>query len=181
MNTSCSVPECPNDAAQKGWCWCHYYRWYRHGTTEKPHPFYSRIDFTGECWLWTAHVGDDGYAHYSGARSKTQLAHVVAYREFIGDVPEGLELDHLCRVRHCVNPFHLEPVTHQENVKRGLVWKKNCTKCGGEYIVVRRGNRDVRICRPCNLRQQREYYARNKEKWLKRNANQQRDNYSGTD
>lgn len=75
------------------------------------------------CWLWTKRINANGYGqimvrHHGGAKQRSRSAHRVSYEEFVGPIPEGLELDHLCRVRHCVNPSHLEPVTHQENLRR---------------------------------------------------------------
>lgn len=72
------------------------------------------------CWLWTGALFNTGYGSIYGARGPyTQdAAHIVSYRFFVGPVPEGLELDHLCRVRCCINPAHLEPVTHLENMRR---------------------------------------------------------------
>lgn len=71
------------------------------------------------CWLWTKHINASGYGVFS-KRGRLELAHRTAYGLVVGDVPPGLQLDHLCRVRHCVNPDHLEPVTNAENVKRGV-------------------------------------------------------------
>ena len=70
------------------------------------------------CWLWQRCVQKDGYGtvHY---HSKTYLAHRLFYELFEGPMPAGLEIDHLCRVRNCVNPKHLEPVDHQTNMDRG--------------------------------------------------------------
>lgn len=73
-----------------------------------------RIDESSGCWVWIAGMKGDGY----GAFGKTR-AHVAAYTLIKGIVPSGLELDHTCRNRACVNPDHLEPVTHQVNVLRG--------------------------------------------------------------
>jgi hypothetical protein len=73
------------------------------------------LDSSG-CWMWTGPTaGRESwpYGTFSG-----RPAHRVPYETFIGPVPQGLELDHLCRVRLCVNPDHMEPVTHQENVLR---------------------------------------------------------------
>ena len=71
------------------------------------------------CWLWTATLNNVGYGHFGfGGGGKLVLAHRWAYLTFIGPIPEGLELDHTCNVRHCVNPAHLEPVTHAENQAR---------------------------------------------------------------
>lgn len=70
------------------------------------------------CWLWTRGKSGAGYGvvHYDG---RMRSVHIVLYVSVFGPVPEGLELDHLCRNRNCVNPWHLEPVTHQENILRG--------------------------------------------------------------
>lgn len=70
------------------------------------------------CWLWTANKSYDGYGRFM-LKGKVRFAHRVAYAAIIGEVGSGKELDHLCRVRHCVNPSHLEAVTHAENVRRG--------------------------------------------------------------
>lgn len=73
----------------------------------------------GGCWLWSAATNDAGYGliHW---RRRSYLAHRFAYENLVGDIPDGLELDHLCRVRNCVNPAHLEAVTRQVNALRGL-------------------------------------------------------------
>ncbi|MDX3067722.1 HNH endonuclease [Streptomyces sp. ND04-05B] len=76
-------------------------------------------DRSGECWVWTGRKNPKGYAQIVIAKHQ-RTAHRVSYETFIGPIPEGLEIDHLCRVRHCVNPAHLEPVTHQENVRRAI-------------------------------------------------------------
>lgn len=70
------------------------------------------------CWLWLDQDNSSGYGVYwDGMRG--WLAHRFSYEHFVGPIPEGLGLDHLCRVRCCVNPTHLEPVTIQENIRRG--------------------------------------------------------------
>jgi len=79
------------------------------------------------CWLWTKCTLPCGYGWMSvpdgwtGVLGRRQeAAHRVSYRLYKGDIPEGLEIDHLCRVRSCVNPDHLEAVTRRENVLRGV-------------------------------------------------------------
>lgn len=74
------------------------------------------IDPNG-CWVWTAGL-KDGYGQYRH-NGQSRNAHRVTYEFLVGPIPEGLVLDHLCRVRRCVNPDHLEPVTNQENNIRG--------------------------------------------------------------
>src|ERR1019366_4519713 len=70
------------------------------------------------CWLWTGGLNRGGYGQFM--TPPCTVAHRVAYELFVGPIPEGLQLDHLCRVRSCVNPQHLEPVSQQENIRRGL-------------------------------------------------------------
>ena len=70
------------------------------------------------CWEWTASKYPGGYGQFAkGGRNIP--AHRFAYEHYCEAIPEGLCLDHLCRVRHCVNPMHLEPVTNRENCQRG--------------------------------------------------------------
>ena len=74
---------------------------------------------TGKCIIWAGALTQDGYGKLSWNRKRSRLAHRAAWEEIHGPVPIGLELDHLCRVRACVNPDHLEAVTHRENILRG--------------------------------------------------------------
>ncbi len=83
----------------------------------KEGPLYI-VDENG-CWIWQRHTVPSGYGRIK-RDGRVQLAHRVFYAERYGPIPRGLQLDHLCRVRACVNPEHLEPVTCAENVRRGL-------------------------------------------------------------
>lgn len=78
------------------------------------------VDENG-CWLWTGCLDDSGYAAMS-IRRKTVRVHVFTYTKKYGPIPAGKEIDHLCRIRRCINPDHLEPVTSQENTRRGARW-----------------------------------------------------------
>ncbi len=78
----------------------------------------SRLDASG-CWSWTGNVNEHGYGRMN-LGGAPERAHRVAYRLFVGLIPEGMTIDHLCRNRACVNPQHMEVVTRGENVRRGF-------------------------------------------------------------
>lgn len=86
--------------------------------------FWKRVDKQeGGCWLWTGTIRPDGYGVIYIASKALRFrtsAHRYSYQLIKGAIPEGLELDHLCRVRKCCNPDHLEAVTHAENLRRGV-------------------------------------------------------------
>ena len=84
--------------------------------------FWPKVDRSGgpdACWPWRAHLAWNGYGEFRVSKSKLVKAHRFAYEASHGDVPRGLDLDHLCRNRSCVNPTHLEPVTRRVNARRG--------------------------------------------------------------
>ncbi len=118
-----------------------------------------RLDPETGCWLWVAGTRS-GYGSY-WLNGRDHGAHTVAYRALVGPVLVGLELDHLCRVTVCVNPRHLEPVTHAENMRRGDVWKYHAAKThcpsGHPYSDDNtyrwRGKRQCRVCRKGGVEQ----------------------------
>ena len=122
--------------------------------------FWSKVKKTTDCWLWEGALRK-GYGEIAiGRRGDGMMqTHRLAYLTLVGDIPDGLELDHLCRVRHCVNPDHLEAVTRAVNVQRGLIpgimsaRGRAITHCikGHEYTKANtylrpEGNRRCRIC-----------------------------------
>jgi len=80
------------------------------------------VDFETGCWNWQRGLSDRGYGNVNLSSPKRRMgAHRWAYLCWVGPIPEGLELDHLCRNRRCINPEHLEAVTHLENIRRGVM------------------------------------------------------------
>jgi hypothetical protein len=99
----------------------------------------SKRQIVGDCWIFTGATTRNGYGSIS-AGGRTQYAHRLAYESFVGAIPDGSDLDHLCRVRACFNPEHLEPVDRHENLHRSpLAWQANAQKqhCprGHEYTA----------------------------------------------
>jgi hypothetical protein len=84
--------------------------------------FWSKVNKYGPngCWLWTASIAPNGYGHFYRGTTGGRVAHRFAYELLVGPIPEGLQLDHLCSNRGCVNPDHLEPVTAAINTRRAL-------------------------------------------------------------
>ena len=134
------------------------------------------------CWLWIAGLFDTGYGQFS-VNGKPTLAHRFAYIAYIGNIPDGLEIDHLCRVRCCVNPDHMEPVSTKTNVLRGagvtaINAKKTHCKRGHLFTdenTIKVKSPPGRGCRACaalyridNIEKYRQYYREyhltNKEK-----------------
>lgn len=120
----CSIEDCHRIHYARGWCRRCYMRWRSHGDPtaggtrdDDERRFWSKVDASGDCWLWTGapHLG---YGRFSRGRSGATYAHRVAYELLVGPIPDGLTLDHLCWNTLCVNPDHLEPVTRAENTRR---------------------------------------------------------------
>ena len=124
------------------------------------------------CWNWTNFKDKVGYGKFS-FNGKSRIAHRVSYELFKGKIPQGLQIDHLCRNTSCVNPLHLEPVTSKENTMRGTspsaknAAKTHC-KRGHEYTpentwVVNSLHGKGRVCKICNRMRERNLYKLQQE------------------
>lgn len=124
------------------------------------------IDQSSGCWIWTAYKNKSGYGVVSIGGMRAVLAHRVIYELLCTTIAPGKTLDHLCRVRACVNPAHLEQVSNIENILRGVGFtannaRKTHCKNGHEFCVdntyIRNGHRS---CRECNSTSVRAYRLR---------------------
>jgi len=123
---TCSVNGCEKQHKARGWCHTHYTAELRSGRIEVAPKlsdwdrFWANVDVAGICWQWDPEKlqNGTGYGNF-GVRGDIVGAHRYAWTILVGDIPEGMHIDHLCRNRGCVNPDHLEIVTIEENVKRG--------------------------------------------------------------
>jgi hypothetical protein len=129
-----------------------------------PEPIRSRIErrvtredrgHTSPCWIWEGATDKDGYPHMnvyegpSGSRRK-RLVRVqrVVHSEYVGPIPEGYEVDHLCHVVQCLNPAHLEAVTPAENLRRRRRRRATETQCANGHGSEHRNTSGG--CRVCN-------------------------------
>lgn len=174
----CSIEGCDTSpTVGRGWCRRHYQRWWKNGDPEfvatnvrhgpLPTPAIDRfqeryVEDERGCWIWQKRLDKDGYGAIVIDRMRFR-AHRFAYEWFVGPVPVGLVLDHLCRVTSCVNPHHLEPVTSGENTRRGVNHHASRTHCpqghpyeGANLII----DGTSRKCRTCVNERQKIYHAR---------------------
>lgn len=131
--------------------------------------FWSKVARRGAggCWEWQGTRDGRGYGKFNLESRRPVLAHRFSYEAVVGPIPEGLSLDHLCRNTGCVNPAHLEPVTHKENCLRGVgvaainARKTHCLKghpySGANLLYTRSG---YRVCRECSNAGARRRYLR---------------------
>lgn len=164
---TCSVPACQSPVSARGWCNKHYLKWRRYGHPEvyaeiqgdNETRFWSKVIAPADpfaCWEWTDACDKDGYGKFRlGAKNKR--AHRVAWEMMRGDIPDDpttgkpLVLDHECRNRSCVNPWHLDPVTNGVNVRRGNALSDETCRRGHPRTAENTGKprNGRRYCKDC--------------------------------
>ncbi len=139
----------------------------------------EKVALKGDCWVYTGFCNKGGYGIVTDPVKYFLLAHRMLFRAFFGDEFDfkGAVTDHLCRNTSCVNPFHLEMVTHTENILRGIgptavnARKTHCNYGHSlDLSLVYVGKKGGRACRVCRRRTQMAYVARKKKGELKCNS-----------
>lgn len=188
----CDVECCSEPAKRRGLCAKHYRRWYKlegsslAGPTVVTHQhdltrFWAKVaagpvptyaPALGPCWLWAGSVDRDDYGKFAVTTTTGRVrhcrAHRWAYEARVGPIPEGLTLDHLCRVRRCVRPSHLEPVMSAVNTMRGQgpaasnAAKTHCKRRheftpGNTYHKQQPSGSMTRACKECGRQRSREH------------------------
>lgn len=129
---TCSIEGCSKKLLARGWCSLHYQRWRRHGdplavapkasleerfwaSVSKGGPIPARAPWLGQCWTWVGKPDDGGYGRIDIGGLQRIPAHRVSWTIAFGDIKPGVEVDHRCRNRACVNPDHLRLATRKQN------------------------------------------------------------------
>ncbi len=183
MTDICTVDGCDRKVRARSLCSMHYDRLRRQGHPGEAAPrivhgrpladrFWEKVDKgqkPADCWLWTAQIDDKGYGRFKLRSGVSGTAHRISYELTTGaPIDPRLEIDHLCRVRHCCNPDHLEAVTKAENIRRGTspsAAGRRKTHCpqghpyAGDNLYINAAS-GGRVCRECGRRHQREYLKR---------------------
>ena len=137
--------------------------------------FWSKVvpEPNSGCWLWVGSIKNNGYAQVT-FKCEVEYAHRLAYSALVGKIEDSLQIDHLCKVKCCVNPIHLEVVSQQENLRRAAAWTYQTEKLycprGHAYEgknLYTNPNRPGRACRACHATKSlARYYKRKYEQNL---------------
>lgn len=184
---SCKIENCDRLARSQGWCQMHYMRWYHHkdplyrpnrmrGSAKDRLKNMTDIDEQTGCIVWRGAVDKRGYGRLADDTGWADMAHRLAYKLYVGEIPEGLVIHHKCFNTRCVNTEHLEPATHYENIiEKGksnasyLNSIKTHCKYGHElteeniYWSKNSYGYKVRSCKVCHKRRMAEYKDRKRK------------------
>jgi hypothetical protein len=174
--TTCTEPgpHSSGERLRRGLCSRHYYHLQLAGLPKLQRPtdadrFWAKVVEIDGCWVWQSTRFDNGYGGFTVGKRLVR-AHRFAYEQMVGEIPDGLQLDHLCRNRLCVNPDHLDPVTPRVNTRRSTSLaainsrKTHCPKGHPYDDVNTRFERDGRrTCRTCRNAECRAYYHKHKK------------------
>lgn len=162
MDRLCEIRGCGRPVRQARMCVRH---WREAGEPRRisfEERFWSKVEIGRDdgCWVWVGSHNLKGYGYITiqiDRKGVNRLAHRVAYEALVGPIPEGLQIDHLCRAHACINPSHLEPVTQRENLMRGVGItaqnaRKNHCKRGHPFdeentMILPSGERACRECK----------------------------------
>lgn len=162
----CKMPDCDLNVNGQGLCNKHYKRALYNGLLTVNPPTMDareRLEARTErpegtnCWLWRGSLNIYGYGRIK-FHGESVFVHRLSYETLVGPIPDGLVIDHLCRVRNCVNPDHMEPVTNSENIRRGvagltkMLSAKGCRKHGyesGKFMPVKNRPSPKWVCSTC--------------------------------
>lgn len=144
MIGACAVDGCDRTGKiTRGYCNLHYLRLRQHGDVHYNHyertpgdRFWPKVDKSGSCWIWLAHKDPRGYGKFRlGGRAV--LAHRASYEWANGPIPDGMMLDHRCRLTSCVNPGHLRLVTSKQNQEHRTIERKSGGMRGANFVKKR--------------------------------------------
>lgn len=177
LNPTCIASDCCRPQRARQLCTMHSQRLDKRGSTHDPHDIESRfwdkctIAANG-CWEWSGYLNPQGYGHFASETKKVMLVHRWTYQRFVGELIDGLQIDHLCRNTKCCNPDHLEQVSQEENSQRTVGLKfshyargdREYCKWGHEMTPDNSYKRPDRVnsyaCRKCMVIYNRNFVAR---------------------
>lgn len=161
---TCAYHGCGRPAVAKGLCQCHRVQQKRDlplSTLRPDRPpvpkkapkkkpsraelFWSKVTKTESCWLWNGSTTKNGYGQFGIGWPKSIGSHRWAYEDAYGPIPKGMQIDHICRVRLCVNPTHLRLATNKQNHENIVAHRKNKTGIRGVYYDTRRDRYYVQV------------------------------------
>lgn len=132
------------------------------------HKMFTRFSIDGitGCWNWQGPLNKGGYAISPVTKGLSKVVHRSIFILLIGDVPMDKQLDHLCRNRKCVNPYHLEIVSQKENVRRGLSAKLSYTIVKNIHSLYKKGLKQIDIANMFNINQSQISRVLNNKRWI---------------